>query len=126
MVTLNSIAVDDAGGDPGNNLEVYGLVTAAGTTTQTMFNKNSDNYVEINAGQQFNAGVQTVISVNPQPGQSINLRAHLIDQDTITADDDLGDETLTIPFETGWRKDATVTLTGSGARVRVNFTLTPI
>jgi len=100
---------------------------AAGTSAQTLFSKDSDNYVEVKAGQQFNASVETVISVSPQPGQAINLRANLTDEDGfLNGDDSLGDETLTIPFETGWRKDATVTLTGSGARVRVNFTLTPI
>jgi hypothetical protein len=29
-------------------------------------------------------------------------------------------------FETGWRKDVTITLTGDGARVRVTFSLSPI
>ncbi|HET9627779.1 MAG TPA: thiol-activated cytolysin family protein [Kofleriaceae bacterium] len=126
-VTLNSIAVDDAGGDAGGDLEIYGQVTAGGTSTQTLFNKSSDNYVVVKAGQQFNPGVETVISVSPQPGQTIKLRANLTDADGIlNGDDSLGDETIAIPFETGWRKDATVTLTGSSARVRVTFSLTPI
>jgi len=39
---------------------------------------------------------------------------------------DLGTEVVVNPFETGGRKVVTVTLTGSGARVRVEFSLAPI
>jgi hypothetical protein len=38
----------------------------------------------------------------------------------------MGNESVSNPFETGWRKDVTVTLTGDGARVRVTFSLAPI
>jgi thiol-activated cytolysin len=128
-VTLQSIAVDSAGGDAGNDLELYGLITAQGISTQTLFSKDSNNYVQIHEGSVFGGGAplaEAVIDVNPAAGQTIRLRANLIDQDTFSADDSIGDETVLNPFETGWRKDVTVTLTGSGARVRVNFSLAPI
>lgn len=128
QVTLNSIAVDVAS-DSGDDLELYGTVTAEGTNLQTLFSKNSSNFVTIHEGQQFGGGspiAQAVINVTPRAGQTIKLHAHLFDQDTLFGDDDLGDEIVLNPFETGWRKDATVTLTGSGARVRVNFSLAPI
>ncbi|MBC7978050.1 MAG: thiol-activated cytolysin family protein, partial [Myxococcales bacterium] len=49
-VTLRSIAVDSAGGDPGDNLELYGRITAQGTNQQTLFDKDGDHYVSIREG----------------------------------------------------------------------------
>jgi len=128
-VTLQSIAVDSAGGDPGSDLELYGLITAEGTNLQTLFNKDSSHYVGIHEGQVFGTGTpvaETVINVSPHAGQAIRLHAKLVDQDTLSGDDDIGDDIMVNPFETGWRKDVTMTLTGDGARVRVNFSLSPI
>ncbi|HEX2687453.1 MAG TPA: thiol-activated cytolysin family protein [Kofleriaceae bacterium] len=128
-VTLQSIAVDSAGGDAGSDLELYGLITAEGTDLQPLFNKDSSHYVQIHEGSVFGGGTpigETVINVSPQAGQSIRLHAHLTDQDTLSGDDNIGDEVMVNLFETGWRKDVTMTLTGDGARVRVNFSLTPI
>ncbi|MGE5180583.1 MAG: thiol-activated cytolysin family protein, partial [Acidobacteriota bacterium] len=127
LVTLQSIAVDDAGGDSGDDLELYGDIWADASDTQTLFHKNSDNYVQIHQGSQFGPTIaQTIIDVVPQPGKTINLHAHLWDQDTFSPDDDMGNEVGIEPFEAGWRKDVTVTLTGDSARIRVNFSITPI
>jgi thiol-activated cytolysin len=128
-VTLNSIAVDDAGGDAGSDLELYGLITAQGTSLQTLFTKDSSHYVQIHEGSVFGGGTpiaETVIDVSPKAGQAIKLHAKLTDQDDLSGDDDIGDDTSVNLFETGWRKDVTMTLTGSGARVRVTFSLSPI
>ena len=128
-VTLQSIAVDDAGGDSGDDLELYGQITAEGTNLMTLFNKDSSHYVQIHQGSVFGAGgpiAEAVIDVSPRPGQAIRLHANLTDQDALSPDDNIGNEVVVNPFETGWRKDVTVTLTGDGARVRVSFSLTPI
>jgi len=128
-VTLQSIAVDSAGGDPGSDLELYGQITAEGTSLQTLFDKDASHYVQIHEGSVFGGSTpiaETVISVVPQAGQAIRLHAKLIDQDTLSGDDNIGDDVLVNLFETGWRKDVTMTLTGDGARVRVNFSLAPI
>ncbi len=127
-VTLQSIAVDNAGGDPGDDLEIYGRIWAEGTSSSTLFDKNGDNWVRIRQGTQFGSGAplaEAVISVSPKAGESIRLRADLRESD-LFSDDALGNETLTNAFETGWRKEATITLTGSGARVRINYSLSPI
>jgi thiol-activated cytolysin len=128
-VALQSIAVDVAA-DSGDDLELYGLITAAGASApQRMFDKNSDNYVQIHQGSIFGGGAsiaEAVIDVSPRPGQAIQLHTHLTDVDDTSPDDNIGDEVRSIPFETGWRKDVTMTLTGDGARVRVSFSLTPI
>jgi hypothetical protein len=129
-VTLNYIAVDEAADAGGNTIEVYGNITVGGTTFSTMFNKTSGNNIAINQGSMYGSTAaplgEAVIEVNPSPGNAIKLRAHLIDKDPYFGDDDLGDEQVSAAFETGWRKDVTVNLTGSGSKVRVNFSLSPI
>jgi thiol-activated cytolysin len=127
-VTLRSIQVESDGGDPGGELEIYGRIWAEGVNSVTMFDKNGDNYVRINEGQVFGGSTplaESVIEVAPKAGESIRLRADLKESDLI-GDDSLGNETLVNPFETGWRKEATLILTGSGARVKVNFSMAPI
>ena len=128
-VVLSSIAVDNAGGDAGDDLELYGKIWVEGSNSATLFERNSDNWVRIRQGEQFGAGAplaEAVISVVPKAGQSIRLRANLTDEDGILPDDSIGNETVSNAFETGWRKESTVTLTGDGARVRVVFSLSPI
>jgi thiol-activated cytolysin len=128
-VTLQSIAVDSAGGDSGDDLELYGQITAEGASLATLFDKDSSHYVQIHQGSIFGAGAplaEAVIDVSPRPGQAIRLHAKLTDEDTLSPDDNIGDDIAVHPFETGWRKDVTITLTGDSARVRVNLSLTPI
>lgn len=129
-VTLNSIIVDDAGGDAGSDLELYGKIWVEGENNVTLFDRNSDNWVRIREGNMFGMGqpiAEAVINVSPKAGQVIRLRADMKDADDfLNPDDKIGNETSTNPFETGWRKESTITLTGDGARVRVVFGLTPI
>ncbi len=129
-ITLNSIAVDDAGGDAGDDLELYGRIWVEGAANGMLFDRNSDNYVRVREGQQFGAGqplAEAVVSVSPKAGETIRLRADMDDvDDFLNPDDEIGNETTSNPFETGWRKESTVILTGSGARVRVVFSLQPI
>jgi hypothetical protein len=129
-VTLNSIFVEKAADAGGAQIEVYGTISVAGTTFATLFNKNSGNNVAISQGASYGSKespiAETVLEVTPQPGNSIRMRAHLIDKDPLFGDDDLGDENVSAAFETGWRRDTTVLLTGSGSKIKVNFTLEPI
>jgi hypothetical protein len=128
-VTLKSIAVDEAGGDGGDALEIFGIVSASGTSTATLFNKSEANRITLKEGTSLGSASQplgeTVIEVKPQPGQAIRLRANFTEHDPFR-NDALGDETVSASYETGWRKDVTVLLTGSNARVRVNLALSPI
>jgi thiol-activated cytolysin len=123
LVTLESIAVD-SGGDR----SLYGDIWADGDDSQNLMHKDSSNRIDINQGSQFGQPMisQAIISVTPQPGHSINLHAHLWDHDFILADDDLGNETSSSPFETGWRKEVTVNLTGDSGVIRVVFSIAPI
>ncbi len=128
-VTLNAIAVDEAGGDPGDDLELYGRIWVEGINTQTLWDRNSSNWVRIREGQQFGAGqpiAEAVINVAPTAGSTIRLRADMKDADDFNGDDTIGNEAVINPFETGWRKEATINLTGDGARVRIVMNLSPI
>jgi thiol-activated cytolysin len=127
-VTLHSIAVENAGGDPGDDLEIYGRIWAEGTSSGTLFDKNGDNWVRIRQGTQYGTGAplaETVIDVAPKSGETIRLRADLKESDLLI-DGSIGNETVLNPFETGWRKQAAIMLTGDGTRVKVNFSLSPI
>lgn len=128
-VTLNAIAVDSAGGDSGDDLELFGRIWVEGENIATLFDRNDGNYVRIREGQQFGAGTpigEAIINVTPAAGQTIRLRGNLTDVDDLSPNDSIGNETVALPFETGWRKEATVTLTGDASRVRLVFSLAPI
>ncbi|HEX8111439.1 MAG TPA: thiol-activated cytolysin family protein, partial [Kofleriaceae bacterium] len=130
VVTLNSIyckSADDGIGD--STLEVYGQITAQGSgPVQSLFAKDSGQTVSISQGQTFGSPMikQVVISVMPKVGQTITLHAHLFDKDTLSGDDDLGDEISVNPFDTGWRKDVTIQLAIDKNNLQVNLSLAPI
>jgi len=130
VVTLNSIVCDSADDGVGDStLEVYGQITAQGNgDPQSLYNEDSKHTVSMSKGQTFGAPTisQAVISVSPKAGQTITLHAHLLDQDALSGDDDLGNEISLNPFETGWRKDVTVTLTSGNGVLKVNLSLAPI
>ncbi|MGE0547327.1 MAG: thiol-activated cytolysin family protein [Kofleriaceae bacterium] len=131
-VTLNSITVDNAGDDQGDDLELFGKIWVEGDTDWTLFDRNDANWIQLREGQTFGGGgpiAEGVIDVAPHAGESIKLRADLTDYDNVLGVNtyhELGDETLMNPFETGWRKESTVTLTGSGRVVRVKLSMSPI
>ncbi len=129
-VVLKSIHVESDGGDLGDDLEIFGTVTVAGTSLATLFNKTEGNRVTIKEGATFGGEGsplgEAVISVRPQAGESIRMRVNFTEYDPYFGNDGLGDETVSAAFETGWRKDTSVMLTGSNARVRINFSLAPI
>jgi thiol-activated cytolysin len=126
-VVLSSIFVDSAGGDAGDDLELYGNVTAEGEGGLVLLAKDSSNYVVIREGSQFGQPIADgVLNVVPQAGQAIRFRANLKDEDDFSPDDTICGELVAAPFESGWRRDVTVTCTGDDARVRLVFSLSPI
>jgi len=127
-VVLSSIWVDDDGGDAGGgDLELYGNITAQGEGAINLFSKGSSNYVVIREGSFFGQPIsEGILNVVPQAGNSVTLRANLIDEDDFSGDDTICSEAVPIPFETGWRRDVTVNCTGDDARVKVVFSLAPI
>ncbi len=128
-VTLKSIRVESAGGDSGDDLEIYGAIRAEGTSVATLFDRTSNENVTIGAGQTWPQGQfisESVIEVRPQGGSSIRLSTDLWDYDPVSANDRLGTELVIAPFEIGWRREVTAILTGDSARVVITFGLQPI
>jgi hypothetical protein len=129
QVTLQSIQVDQANdGVNDRTLEVYGQIIAQGTDQQLLFNKDGSHHVSLSQGQVFGGDTpiaQAVLNVSPRAGQAIRLQAHLFDQDTFS-DDDLGTEVSSNLFETGWRKDVTITLTSGSGILHIKLSMAPI
>ena len=126
-VVLNSIFVDSAGGDAGDDLELYGNITAQGADSIVLLDKGSSSYAVIREGTMFGQPVaEGILNVVPQAGQKITFRANLKDEDDFSPDDTICSDAVVAPFESGWRREYTVTCTGDDARVRIVFSLSPI
>jgi thiol-activated cytolysin len=130
LVRLKSIQVESAGGDAGDDLELYGHIWAHGAGDVTLFDRNEDNYVGIPQGQLWPAGGvigEAILDVEPHAGATIVVGANLTDADGfLNPNDSIGNQSVSAPFETGWRRDVQVLLTGDDARVYITFELQPI
>jgi thiol-activated cytolysin len=129
MVTLSSIHVDYDGGDAGGDLELFGRIEANALDTAMLFDRASNLAVVVDDKTTWpSAGTisEGMLQVTPAPGQIIKLHAKLWDYDPTSSSDLIGDVPLEIPFETGWRREIVLRLTGSNARVDVTVKLTPI
>jgi thiol-activated cytolysin len=126
---LVNITVERAGGDPNANLELFGQIWVEAENGVTLFDKDSDNYVTLGDGETWPADgsyiSEGVIDVVPQSGQIITVGADLQDEDLV-GHSELGFEIVENPFETGWRKDVQVILTGDDTRIVVTVSLQPI
>ncbi len=132
LVQLKKIEVLTVGGElgEGEGLEVYGIVQAGGTAGPiSVFDRGREDRIEILQGQSWpQAGtvVEAVVDVEPRAGSSIGFDALLHDRDEVLGDELLGDEQVAVPFETGWRREVPVFLTGGGSQVVVTIALSPI
>ena len=136
-VTLKSIQVEKAGGDPGNDLELFGSVAAFGRAPgaadggdRMLLARDATHSMRVAEGETFpQQGTlgEVIVDVVPRGGSSVALRINLLDEDGgLTTDDSIGDELVEVRFETGWRRDVQVYLTGSNARVAVTLHIDPI
>ncbi len=129
-VTLESIRVDSAGGDWGGDLEIYGnIYVSAGGQTLQLFNRGSGSYAAIREGETwpYSGSISEVIlPVAPKSGEEILVGASLKDYDPTSSNDNLGSETQSFLFDTGWRRSHTLYLTGDDARIEVVLRLEPI
>jgi len=129
-VVLKSIRVEDAGGDAGDDLELYGTISASAGNALTLFPRRGDQHVRIRQGEAWPSGTfiaEGIVTVRPQAGSAVRLAASLRDQDGfLNPDDNIGDVAVDVPFELGWRRDISLLLTGDDARVTVTIGLQPI
>lgn len=129
LVTLSNFEVEDAA-DEGNDIEIFGTVSASANNEGMLFDRASEHHVSLSEGETWpttGAISEFVLEVTPEAGQMIALEANLFDKDGfLNPDDSLGHETVNVSFETGWRRDIPIYLTGSGSKVKVNLHLQPI
>lgn len=131
-VTLKSIHVEDDGGD---TVKAYGTISAQSDgQTYLLMDKDKDEAVHIDEGETWpSIGVISteIVKVTPQPGSTVKLRARLYDRnsfiwDGLAKDADLGDESIYLPFEGGWRTEVAINLTGNNAKIVVSVAVEPI
>jgi hypothetical protein len=127
-VVFEKITVVDAGGDVGNDLEVYGTVTASGANG-TFALANWPAYIQVAEGASYpQSGIigEKVIAVKPQAGNSVRIST------TLQEDDGLGDDTFgtgvvdAAPFEAGWRRTLQVNRTSGSQYITLRISLTPV
>ncbi len=132
LVQLQKIEVVAVGGElgEGEGLEVYGFVQASGSAGPiAIFERGREDRIEILQGQGWpEAGtvVEAVVEVEPRAGSVMRFDALLHDRDEVLGDELLGEEQVAVPFETGWRREIPVFLTGGGSQVVVTVALSPI
>ncbi|HUQ07103.1 MAG TPA: thiol-activated cytolysin family protein [Kofleriaceae bacterium] len=129
-VVLKSIRVEDAGGDAGDDLELYGNISAQAGNALSLFERGEDQHVVIRQGEAWPSGTfisEGIVTVRPQAGSGVQLGASLRDQDGfLNPNDNIGDVGVNVPFELGWRRDVSLLLTGDSARVTITIGLQPI
>jgi thiol-activated cytolysin len=129
LVTLEAFEVEEAN-DAGDNLEIYGSVSAFADNEGVLFDRPSEQAVTVGQGKSWPTTgniAEFVLEVTPEAGQTIVLNANLTDKDGfLDPDDHLGNENVSVSFETGWRRDIPILLTGAGSKVRVHLNLQPI
>jgi thiol-activated cytolysin len=129
QVTLRNIKVVSAGGDAGNDLELFGILGAAAKNDAEIWSKLVTEHVTIAQGASFpmtgTLGLG-IIDVEPGAGKKLSLYSSLHEYDPVGGNDLIGNEVVEVPFESGWRRSVVVRSTGSNAVVEVTFDLSPI
>ncbi|HTE54194.1 MAG TPA: thiol-activated cytolysin family protein, partial [Kofleriaceae bacterium] len=132
LIQLKKIDVVSVGGEigEGDGLELFGSIQASGAGGPVaLFDRGRDDRIEVKQGVPWppsGSAPEQVIEVEPRAGSSVALSASLQDRDEVLGDDLLGDEQLAAPFETGWRREVSVFLTGGGSQVTITLQLSPI
>ncbi len=129
LVTLRNFEVVSTS-DGGNNLEIFGSVSAEANNEGVLFDRPSEEQVTVAEGKSWPSTgsiAEVVLDVTPEAGQEIILHTDLWDKDGfLQADDSLGTESVSILFETGWRREVSILLTGDNSVLKVNLELQPI
>ena len=127
-VVLESITVVSAGGDVGNDLEIYGTVDATGAQGPYQL-ANWGSYIQIAQGNSYpSSGIisEKIIPVVPQPGNALAIRTDLYDDDGVY-DDSFGAGAVdTAPYEAGWRRTLDVNRSSGGEYISLRVSITPV
>jgi len=129
-VGLQRLRVVQDGGDSGDSLELYGeiAIVDGNGDAHVLWQTDADHHVSIGSGQEWpsegEAG-SAIVPVRPQPGEALELRVTLYDDD-LNGDDQLGDRVFTRAFEDGWRGGWSLPLAEGDQHVELVLDLQPV
>jgi thiol-activated cytolysin len=128
-VVFEKIKVDSSGSDLGDNLEIFGSVTAVGSTRQVLVSWPEAQYKTIATGASFPpSGIigETILPVSPMPGQMMKIETSLMENDG-AFNDSFGTAVLTnAPFESGWRRTLQIQRSSGTQAVTLQVSITPV
>jgi thiol-activated cytolysin len=129
-VVLQKLKVDNAGGDVGGDLEVFGTVGARGAgATQSLVSWPAANYVQVAEGQSFPPSgtiAEAIVPVRPQAGATLVIETSLLEADAVS-NDSFGDRiTTSFPFETGWRRAVNVQRSSGAQAISLQVSISPV
>lgn len=129
-VSLAQLRCTQDGGDGGDELELYGRISVAGSdgAEHVLWETDGDHHVAVDSGKGWPAEGEVAsehVPVVPEAGQALTFRVQLWDDDGV-GDDQLLDEVITRPFEDGWRGAIVVPGAEGDQHVEVAFELAPV
>lgn len=129
-VVLQKLTVDNAGGDVGGDLEIFGTVGARGSgATQELVAWPAASYVQVAAGQSFPPSgtiSEAIVPVRPQAGSSLVIETSLLEADAVS-NDSFGERvTTSLPFESGWRRTVNVQRSSGAQAISLQLSLSPV
>lgn len=132
-VVFEKLTVDDAGGDLGNALEMYGDVFAIGSTGTRLplMQVPRAMFKEIPAGQSFpTTGFvgEAIVPVTPQAGNQLRIETTLFDdQGPILLPNSFGTQVVdAAPFEAGWRRTLHLHRSSGTEQITLQVSMTPV
>lgn len=129
-VVVQKLTVDNAGGDVGGDLEVFGTVSARGSgAAQALVSWPAANFVQVAQGQSFPASgtiSEAIIPVRPQAGGTLVIETSLLEADAVS-NDSFGERlTTSLPFEAGWRRTVSVQRSSGAQAISFSLSLSPV
>ena len=129
-VVFEKLTVDNAGGDIGGDLEVFGTVTTRGSgASQTLASWASAQYKQVAAGASYPpSGIigEAIVPVRPEGGSKLYVGTNLLEADQFSDDSFGGALEDAAPFEAGWRRTLQIHRSSGTQAITLQMSLTPV
>ncbi|HEU0032725.1 MAG TPA: thiol-activated cytolysin family protein [Kofleriaceae bacterium] len=129
-VVFEKLTVDNAGGDLGGDLEIYGTVSAQGSDfSQPLATWPVNQFIQIGGGKSFPpSGIvgEAIVGVSPQAGNALYIDTDLHEDDGLGDDSFGGLVTDAAPYEAGWRRTLQVHRNAGTQQITLQISLTPV
>jgi hypothetical protein len=127
-VIFQKVQVVDAGGDLGNDLEIYGTVTVAGSGAPlTLANITSPIQIAEGASYPQNGILgEKIVSVRPQPNNTVRITTTLDEDDGVLNDSFGANVVDAAPFEAGWRRTLQINRNSGSQAITLRISIAPV